>query len=43
MALGDDVSGAVIFAKQFVQRALVGSSTWDLGRGHGPIDHMGWS
>ncbi len=43
LALGDDVSAAVNFAKQFVQRALSGSKDWDLGRGHGPIDHMAWS
>ena len=43
LALGDDLVSAVRFAKNFVANALRGASSWDLGRGHGPIDHMGWS
>ncbi len=43
LALGDEVSEAVTFAKDFVQRALRGAADWNLGAGHGPIDHMGWS
>jgi hydroxymethylpyrimidine/phosphomethylpyrimidine kinase len=42
LALGDDISAAVHFAKSFVQRALKGAAQWQLGKGHGPIDHMGW-
>jgi hydroxymethylpyrimidine/phosphomethylpyrimidine kinase len=42
MALGDDEVAAVLFAKEFVQRALLGAARWNIGRGHGPIDHMGW-
>ena len=43
VARGDDIETAVRFAKQFVSRALVGAAEWRLGKGHGPIDHMGWS
>jgi hydroxymethylpyrimidine/phosphomethylpyrimidine kinase len=30
-------------AKSFVLAALEGAASWRLGRGHGPIDHLGWS
>jgi hydroxymethylpyrimidine/phosphomethylpyrimidine kinase len=43
LARGDDVGAAVAAAKTFVHRALAGAVTWRLGKGHGPIDHMGWS
>ena len=43
LARGDDVPGAVAAAKEFVHDALVGGATWQLGRGHGPLDHLGWS
>lgn len=43
LALGDDVPTAVETAKEFVRRALAGAVTWRLGKGHGPIDHLGWS
>jgi hydroxymethylpyrimidine/phosphomethylpyrimidine kinase len=33
---------AVRRAKAFVATALDGASTWSLGGGHGPIDHLGW-
>ena len=42
LALGDTPEAAVRFAKLFVHRALLGAANWELGRGHGPIDHMGW-
>lgn len=42
LALGEQVPDAIMGAKAFVHRALEGASTWELGRGHGPIDHMGW-
>lgn len=29
-------------AKAFVLSALQGAASWNLGRGHGPIDHLGW-
>ena len=43
LARGDDVPGAVAAAKEFVHDALVGGADWRLGRGHGPLDHLGWS
>jgi hydroxymethylpyrimidine/phosphomethylpyrimidine kinase len=43
LARGADVPGAVAEAKRFVHDALVGSSRWELGRGHGPLDPFGWS
>ncbi len=43
LARGDDVADAVVAAKEFVYDALVGGATWQLGRGHGPLDHLGWS
>jgi hydroxymethylpyrimidine/phosphomethylpyrimidine kinase len=42
LALGDEPFDAIRFAKQFVATALAGSVHWRLGKGHGPIDHMGW-
>lgn len=39
---GLDALGAVERAKSFVARALAGASTWTVGHGHGPIDHLGW-
>ncbi len=30
-------------AKSFVLAALQGAASWQLGRGHGPIDHLGWN
>jgi hydroxymethylpyrimidine/phosphomethylpyrimidine kinase len=43
LALGADPMDAVTQAKHFVRRALEGASRWQLGSGHGPIDHLGWS
>ena len=43
LARGDDVVTAVATAKAYVARALAGGATWRLGRGHGPLDHFGWS
>jgi len=43
LALGLDVLEAVRAAKAFVTRALAGGAAWELGAGHGPIDHFGWS
>ena len=43
--VGDRVrrAHAVARAKAFVHAALRGAATWDLGRGHGPLDPFGWS
>ncbi|MGI5212021.1 bifunctional hydroxymethylpyrimidine kinase/phosphomethylpyrimidine kinase [Plantactinospora sp. CA-290183] len=43
LALGDAVPDAVRFAKEYVARALLGARAWQLGGGHGPLDHFGWS
>ena len=42
LALGRSVPDATRDAKSFVLAALLGASTWHLGEGHGPIDHLGW-
>jgi len=43
LALGTSSLEAVERAKAYVRRALAGASGWQLGAGHGPIDHFGWS
>ena len=43
LALGTEVPTAVATAEQFVHGALLGAAGWHLGKGHGPIDHLGWS
>lgn len=42
LGLGRSLRDATRDAKSFVLAALEGAATWDLGRGHGPIDHLGW-
>jgi hydroxymethylpyrimidine/phosphomethylpyrimidine kinase len=42
LAQGLDPLGALRQAKGFIDRGLRGSAGWDLGAGHGPIDHFGW-
>jgi hydroxymethylpyrimidine/phosphomethylpyrimidine kinase len=42
LALGASPSLAVERAKAYVHRAILGAVQWELGRGHGPIDHFGW-
>ncbi len=41
LALGRDPLTAALEAKQYVHRAIVLASRWELGSGHGPIDHLG--
>lgn len=43
LALGLPPVRAIEEAKAYVQRALQGAAGWQLGNGHGPIDHFGWS
>jgi len=43
LALGLEPLDAIKAAKAFVARGLVGGAAWELGSGHGPIDHFGWS
>ena len=42
LALGRNVPDAARDAKSFVLAALSGAADWKLGRGRGPIDHLGW-
>jgi hydroxymethylpyrimidine/phosphomethylpyrimidine kinase len=42
LALGRSTGDAVRDAKSFVLAALEGASSWRLGHGRGPIDHLGW-
>ena len=37
------VPDAITQAKVFVAGALAGGASWQLGAGHGPLDHFGWS
>jgi hydroxymethylpyrimidine/phosphomethylpyrimidine kinase len=43
LALGRSVTDATRDAKSFVLAALEGGASWNLGKGRGPIDHLGWS
>jgi hydroxymethylpyrimidine/phosphomethylpyrimidine kinase len=43
LARGSDVAEAIDRAKAYVHDAIAGARTWELGAGHGPIDHFGWS
>ncbi|MFI5935699.1 bifunctional hydroxymethylpyrimidine kinase/phosphomethylpyrimidine kinase [Actinoplanes sp. NPDC051494] len=40
LALGDDIGDAVLFAKDYVARALAGGRDWKLGSGPGPLHHF---
>lgn len=41
LALGFDPLTSAMRAKTYVHRAISLASSWQLGRGHGPIDHLG--
>lgn len=43
LAVGDPVPEAIVYAKEYVARALGGARGWQIGGGHGPLDHLGWS
>ena len=43
LANGQDAAQAVQAAKAYVRRAVTGGAAWQLGGGHGPLDHFGWS
>ena len=42
LARGIEATEAVRMAKTFIHQAIVGAQQWNLGEGHGPIDHLGW-
>lgn len=41
LARGEGAVEAILHAKDYVTRAIAGSSRWRLGRGHGPLDRLG--
>lgn len=41
LALGLPVHDALRRAKQYVTAVITGSADWQLGAGHGPLDHLG--
>lgn len=43
LGLGRSVHDATSDAKSFVLAALRGGAEWRLGRGRGPLDHLGWN
>lgn len=43
LAAGCDVPTAVREGKAYVTAAIQGGAGWQLGNGHGPLDHLGWS
>ncbi|HXW35308.1 MAG TPA: bifunctional hydroxymethylpyrimidine kinase/phosphomethylpyrimidine kinase [Acidimicrobiales bacterium] len=43
LALGEEPSGAVRNAKNYVTDAIRGAVDWSLGSGRGPLDQLGWS
>ncbi len=43
LAIGEPVERAIESAKRYVTDAIRGGAAWSLGRGHGPLDHFGWS
>jgi hydroxymethylpyrimidine/phosphomethylpyrimidine kinase len=43
LARGHDVMEAIRLAKEYVTESLRGAAGWDLGAGHGPLDHFGWA
>lgn len=42
LASGRDPLDALTNAKDYVTRCIAGSARWELGRGHGPLDHLGF-
>jgi hydroxymethylpyrimidine/phosphomethylpyrimidine kinase len=42
LATGRSDLDAVVEAKALVHRAIAGGAGWNLGTGHGPLDHFGW-
>jgi hydroxymethylpyrimidine kinase/phosphomethylpyrimidine kinase len=43
LGLGRSVLDATRDAKSFVLAALQGAAGWHLGKGRGPLDHLGWN
>ena len=43
LATGHDPVTALQEAKRYVTGCIAGSAAWELGRGHGPLDHLGFT
>ena len=43
LAIGDAPRDALPRAKALVHDAIARAADWELGAGHGPIDHLGWA
>jgi hydroxymethylpyrimidine/phosphomethylpyrimidine kinase len=43
LARGSSTLEAINAAKAYVHRSVTGGANWTLGKGHGPLDHFGWS
>ncbi len=43
LASGLDPLDAIRQAKRYVTACISGGAHWDLGAGHGPLDHLGFS
>ncbi len=43
LASGRDPLAALQEAKRYVTACIAGSADWELGRGHGPLDHLGFT
>ncbi|MEI6454341.1 MAG: bifunctional hydroxymethylpyrimidine kinase/phosphomethylpyrimidine kinase [Actinomycetes bacterium] len=43
LALGYELRLAAIEAKAYLHEALIGAQSWNIGSGHGPVDHLGWN
>jgi hydroxymethylpyrimidine/phosphomethylpyrimidine kinase len=43
LARGLPVESAIERANEFAHAAIRAGAAWSLGRGHGPLDHFGWS
>lgn len=42
LARGAEPLGAIAQAKDFVHRSITGGAGWQIGEGHGPLDHFNW-
>ncbi len=42
LAKGEDLTAAAISAKKYIERAIISGADYEIGCGHGPVDHF-WS
>lgn len=43
LARGYELQRAASEAKAYLHQALIGAQSWNIGSGHGPVDHLGWN